>query len=191
MNSIRNRLCPKCRAGFSLIEAIVVVAIIMTLATSVAMIQFQATTELLDADAALTQVVGQLRLARQVAIDQRRNVQLQFISTNNVQIIRQDDSTNTTTVADVTLPAGYAFGFPSGAGDTPDGFGNSAAVDLGGGTTGLFLADGTFVDGSNAIVNGTVFTMGPTAATARAVTLSGATGRVKQYAWRNSTWEQL
>jgi type II secretory pathway pseudopilin PulG len=191
MNSKRNRLCAKCRAGFSLIEAIVVVAIIMILATSVAMIQFQATTELLDADAALTQVVGQLRLARQIAIDQRRNVQLQFISTNNVQIIRQDDSTNTTTIADVTLPSGYSFGFPSGSGDTPDGFGNSAAVDLGGGTTGLFMADGTFVDGSNALVNGTVFTMGPTVATARAVTLSGATGRVKQYAWRNSAWEQL
>ena len=185
------QLCPRgpC-AGFSLLEVVIVVAVVMILATSVAMIQFQATSELLDADVSLAQVVDQMRLARQIAIDQRRNVQIQFVGTNNVQVIRQDDPNNTTTVVNVLLPSGYTFAFPNGSGDTPDGFGNSAAVDLGGGTTGTFLGDGTFVDGSSALLNGTVFTMGGTGPTARAATLSGATGRVRRYAWRSNVWEQ-
>ncbi len=178
------------RAGFSMLEAIVVIAIIMILASSVAMIQFQQTQIFLAADVALAQVADQMLLARQVAIDQRRIVDLQFIGNNNVVIVRRDDLVNTTTLADVTLPAGYTFSFPMGAIDTPDGFGNAAAVDLGGGTVGIFLADGTFVDGANSILNGTVFTMGGPIATARAVTLSGATGRIKRYAWRTALWEQ-
>ena len=78
MNDIRERRCWKRQAGSSRLEAVVVVAITMVLASSVAVIQFRVVTELLDADAALVQFEDQMRLARQVGIDQRRNIQLQF-----------------------------------------------------------------------------------------------------------------
>ena len=177
-------------SGFSLVEILVVVGIIFVMATAVATIQFRTAGELIDADAALAQVVGQMRFARQVSIDQRRTVEIQFNGTNNIQVIRQDDANNTTVMGDLTLPSGYSFQMPGGAPDTPEGFGNSVPVDLGGGTNGTFLSDGTFVDNSNSILNGTVFTMGSDVLTARAATLTGSTGRVKQYSWNNGAWLQ-
>ncbi len=177
--------------GFSLTEVVVVVGIIMVMAAGVAMLQFGSAQVLIDADAAIAQVASQMRYARQVSIDQRRTVQLLFIGTNQIQVVRQDDANNTTVMADVTLPTGYTFAMPNGAADTPEGFGNNAAVDLGGGTTGNFVSDGTFVTANNAILNGTVFTMSASTGTARAATLTGATGRVKRYIWTNGAWAQL
>ncbi len=174
--------------GFSLLEVLLVVGIIMVLVSSVAMLQFRTAEELLGADAAAAEVVGQMRYARRVSIDQRRTVQLLFVGNNQIQVVRQDDATNTTVMADVTLPTGYTFAIPTGAGETPEGFGNAAAVDLGGGTGGSFLSDGTFVDANNAILNGTIFTMATQTGTSRAVTLTGATGRAKRYSWANGQW---
>ena len=191
MKKVGRRISTHSCGGFSLLEVIVVSAIILVMATSVAMLQYRSAQGLLGADAAIAQVASQMRYARQVSIDQRRTVQLLFIGNNQIQVVRQDDANNTTVMADVTLPAGYTFAMPNGAGDTPEGFGNNAAVDLGGGTAGNFLSDGTFVDANSAILNGTVFTMSGAAGTARTATLTGATGRVKRYIWTNGAWEQL
>ena len=116
------------------------------------------------------------------------------------KITRQDLGGGTTVMSDVTLPAGYTFAFPPGIADTPDGFlpGSSlyvsigttgTAVYLGAGTTGTFLGDGTFVDNSNVLLNGSVFTMGSGNGTARGITLAGSAGRVKQYWLQSSAWK--
>jgi hypothetical protein len=165
-------------------------AIIMA-ASAVALIQYRSVRQVLDADVALAAVTSQMRYARQIAIDQRRNVGIEFLLPGTIEVVRWDDAVNTTSMAVTPLPGGYTFSMPMGAPDTPDGFGNDAAVDFGADdvTGGTFLADGTFVDVTNSILNGSVFTMSQTAGTARVATLSGATGRTKRYAWVDAGWE--
>jgi Tfp pilus assembly protein FimT len=177
--------------GFSLMEVLLVLAL-TTVMTLVAVTQFQRSEELLAADAAMAQVASQLRLARQAAIDQRRDVSIEFTGTSRIRVIRRDDAANNTTVlVDENLPNGYTFAIPSGASDTPNAYGNSAAVAFGGATGGTFRPDGSFIDAADGILSGTVFTMTADSVTARAVTVTGATGRVQRFAWRVTTWEPL
>lgn len=174
-------------AGFSLVE-LMLVMFLGGLLSAVAMIQMKTTIRGFDADAASNLVVSQLNYARQVAIDHRRNVLVEFLHGNEIKVTRNEIGTGTTVISDVTLPADYVFGLPAGVSDTPDGFGNSAAVYFNGGTSGLFLGDGTFVDSTNVLLNGSVFTISSGNGTARAVTLGGSTGKVKQYWVHGSTW---
>jgi len=174
-------------AGFSLIEIMVVIAL-TGIASSVAMIQIKATTAMLDADQASNLVASQLNYGRQVAVDQRRSVLVGFLNGNEVKVTRDEIGGGKTVLADVTLPSGYTFGLPSGVGDTPNRFGNGAAVYFNAGTGGTFLGDGTFVDSTNTLVNGSVFTIGGGNTSARAVTLSGSGGTVKQYIVQGATW---
>jgi hypothetical protein len=80
-----------------------------------------------------------------------------------------------------------------GAPDTPDGFGNKGAVEFGGLVGGpptmLFQSDGTFVDTNGNLMNGTVFIGIPNVPTSgRAVTVVGATGRIRMYKANPTGW---
>jgi prepilin-type N-terminal cleavage/methylation domain-containing protein len=174
-------------AGFTLLEIMVVMAL-TGIVSSVAMIQMKATTAMLDADQASNLVISQLNYGRQLAVDQRRNVLVGFLHGNEIQVIRDEIGGGTTVLADVTLPSGYTFGLPSGIGDTPSGYGNGAAVYFNAGTSGTFLGDGTFVNSTNTLLNGSVFTIGGNNTSARAVTLSGSSGTVKQYIIQGNAW---
>jgi len=176
------------KAGFSLIEALVVIAFIMV-GASVAVIQMRQSMAVIDADKAANLVVSQCRYARQVAVDQRRNVVIEFQEPNRIKITREDEDEDVV-VSEVTLPAGFRFDLPGGAGDTPENYGNEEAIWFNGGASGRFLGDGTFVDADGVILNGTVFTMGGNNGTARAVTLTGASGRTKQYQRVDNDWVQ-
>lgn len=175
------------RAGFSLFEVLTVIAIV-TITSSVALVQMRNTLVILDADKASNLVVAQSRYARQIAVDQRRNVVVDFIAPDRIRITRQDGGGATTVMSDVFLPAGFTFSKPGGVADTPDGYGNATPVYFNGNTSGVFLGDGIFVDGGGIILNGSVFTMRGSNVTARAVTLTGASGRTKQYFLQGSTW---
>jgi len=111
-------------------------------------------------------------------------------------------------------PNQMTFAILAGVPDTLDKFGNTTAspgycvassgICLGSGTCGApaalpctinFQADGTVVNSSGNYFNGTIFlaTVGNAAnpanpLTARAVTLLGATGRIKGYRYNGSTW---
>jgi type II secretory pathway pseudopilin PulG len=174
-------------AGYSILE-VMAVTLLISIFSRIAINQIKGTMNLMDADLAANTVVAQIESARQLAIDERRNMEVDFMGTNEIKITRQDSGGGTTVMSDVTLPSGYTFAMPAGIGDTPDGYGNGAVVYFGGGTSGLFLGDGTFNNTANVLINGSVFTMGSGSQTARAVTLAASTGRVKEYWLVNGNW---
>ncbi|HYR41608.1 MAG TPA: type II secretion system protein [Terriglobia bacterium] len=175
-------------SGYSLIE-MMAVCLLVSIGSRVAMTQIKGSMNLIDADIAANTVSSQIQYARQMAIDERRNMQIDFLGTNEIKITRQDSGGGTTVMSDVTLPVGYSFALPTSfSNDTPEGFGNSSAVYFNAGTSGLFLADGTFVSAVNVLTSGTVFTKGAGNQTARAVTLTAATGRVKTYWIVGANW---
>jgi type II secretory pathway pseudopilin PulG len=174
-------------AGFSIVEIAFVVGLMMVFST-VAVIRMKQSMAILDADKASDLVVQQVRYARGVAVDGRRDVNLGFYGSNQIKVIRQDGGGASTTLADVTLPSGYTFGLPMGVGDTPEGYGNAAAVSIGLATSGTFLGDGTFVDPAGVVTSGSIFTIGGGNGSARAVTVTGASGRVKQYYLKGNVW---
>jgi len=178
----------KQRKGFSLIEVLVLVGLIAIGAT-VALVQMRSSIMVLDADKASNTVMNQLKYARQIAVDQRKDVRIEFMGTNRIKVTRTDTGgANPTVMSDVTLPTGFVFGLPSGPPDTPDGYGNATPVFFNAEATGSFLGDGTFVSDAGLLVNGTVFTIGGNNGTARAITLSGASGRLRQYYLQGNTW---
>ncbi|MBI4473248.1 MAG: hypothetical protein HY646_11315 [Acidobacteria bacterium] len=172
--------------GFSLLEALMVVAIVIV-TSSIALVQVRQSMAVIDADRAADMVSSQIRYARQIAVDQRRNVTIAFIAPNQIQITRQDDGEDVT-VSEVSLPAGFVFNLPGETGDTPENYGNDAAIYFNAQTSGAFLGDGTFVDPDGVILNGTVFTIGSNPGSARAVTLTGASGRTRKYQLVAGEW---
>jgi len=182
--------------GFSLLEAVVVVAIIGVLvATSVIGIR-----QLLSnsrSDAAANTVVSQLRAARQLAISRRHNVQVTISTTAvapnfapSISYFQMPTGIITESLpvpVTVPLPPNTSFLLQPGQGDTPMGFGNTAPVYIGGVSGGpatmFFSTTGAFMSG-NAPINGTFFVgISGNPNSARAVTLLGSTGRVRTYYW--------
>lgn len=178
----------KSARGFSLIEALMVTAIVLV-GSSVAVIQMRTSMAVLDADTAINMVSSQLRYARQIAVDQRRDVLVEFVGNNEIKITRQDGGGETTVMSDVFLPTGFTFSMPEDADDTPDAYGNENPVYFNLSTSGTIEADGVFTTTNNGIVtNGTVFTMSGSSSTARAITLTGASGRTRIYWIRGDSW---
>lgn len=187
--------------GFSLLEALVVIAVIMVVA-GMAIIGYQSNMYTYRADAAADAVSTQLRTARQMAISKRRWVQVTFdSSTNNsdnaphvtyqIQAISGETPYSAVTQA---LPSGTQFYIFSTLPDTPMAFGNGSAVYIGGVTDGPptmdFSTTGSFVSNENPFgtINGTIFIGIPgKLETARAVTILGGTGRVRTYYYSSSS----
>lgn len=142
-------------------------------------------------DGAMRVVMSELNGAREMAIAQRRYMEVSFVGTNRIQIIRRNLPNGTTTLRDVAFESGVQYALIAGIADTPDGFGNDAATSFGSATTIMFGTDGGLVDSSGSPVNGTVFLAIPNVALSfRAVTVQGATGRVRGYRWVGSQWRQ-
>jgi hypothetical protein len=108
-----------------------------------------------------------------------------------VQISREEVPGPATTVLSTMLFENNAqFSLVPGIPDTPDAFGNSSAVYFGAATQIRFGTDGTLIDQSGNVLNGTVFVSIPNQARSfRAVTVLGATGRVRAYRWDGANWK--
>ncbi|MGH9430828.1 MAG: pilus assembly FimT family protein [Terriglobia bacterium] len=174
--------------GYSLIEILAVIAIIGIMSGVAATIMTNVI-PMVHADSSLDLLVGELRQARQMSIDQRRNFVATFKGTNEFVVVRQELNGTTTPIADYFLSNNVIYTLLAGVPDTPDGFGNSLAVNFSAGNQIVFVSDGTVTDTNNNIMNGTVFlgtTNSPT--TARAVTIMGATGRIHGYQYNGSAW---
>jgi len=143
-----------------------------------------------------------------MAIAKRRNVQVQFTAPNQIQltVLTLPGEPVPPVIAPTLLPGGMSFAVLVGT-DTPMNFGNSTAISLqqpggGGAWTVMFTTSGAFCGTAQAAatlyqatnnnpVNASLFlgVMGkPT--TARAVTVFGATGRVRSYYWTGVSWQE-
>ena len=182
-------------SGFSLVEAVVVIAIILILAAT-AVVQIQPTLKAAKANAALETTLGQLRQAHQSAVDLRRIYRVSFLPPRTIQIDQVSyDSTGSQVfnfVSSIDLPNETQFvvvpGIPTASG-TPDGLGTGQnAIDFsldygGGGTTVFFQKDGRATDSAGRLNNGVVYIARPGELdSSKAVSVLGASGRVK--GWR-------
>ena len=195
--------------GFTMIELSIAVMIILII-SAMALIAYLPTLQDARFDTAMRQVVDQLRQAREYAITNRRYVQITFPTVvvagqtrYEVVLQQRDDLTAgggainpVLSTIDLQYPAQYLV--IAGTPDTPDAFGNSAAVEfegLSGGPVGgmLFQSDGELVDGTTfQPINGTVFLAFPGKNTsARAITVLGGTGRARGWKGTGTTWTRF
>ena len=202
----------KSQSGFSLIEMLTVVFVVFIL-MGVAVMLTDSSQRGYKANVARDLVVTQLRMARQLATSKRRNVRVDFTPPNQIQVTVQylPGEAPGNPIAPVFLnnadhgvtnTAQFCL-FP-GLPDTPMAFGNTQAINLaqpsGGGAWGvMFTTSGALVGtsslaamnliGNSNPVNASIFIgIPPKTSTARAVTVLGATGRVRSYSWDGTQW---
>src|SRR3984957_159552 len=198
--------------GFSLLEMLIVVGLALTV-MSFAVMNTIGSTQNARANAAMDAVISQLRQARELAIAKRRNVQVQFTAPNQIQLTvrcwpgEPIPQAIAPTFLNDNVGGGLTFTVFPTLPDTPMGFGNSTAINLqqptgGGAWTCMFTTSGAFVGTAqsaaslyqatnNNPVNASIFlgiTGKPTSA--RAVTVFGATGRVRSYYWTGTSWQE-
>src|SRR6267378_6906774 len=179
--------------GFSLLEILTALGII-SIILSMAILNYGNVLPNFKANSAMDQLLYRLRSAREQAIAHRREVQVEFVGNNQIRI------TEIWLLGTAPPPNTYSFEGGAqyitftGVPDTPMAFGNTAPVYFGGLSGGpplmKFTTNGSLIDGGNTLVNGTVFMGIPgRASTARAITILGATGRVREYHWDGSQWQ--
>lgn len=194
--------------GFTMIELVVVITLAMIISV-MAFLSIQPSILNAKCDAAMKQVVDQVRQAREYAIANRRYVQISFPTVGNrPEVVITQMNTLTPgaggvnpVLSTVVIEGPAAYYVMPGPVDTPDGYGNAGPIDFEAIVNGpvggmLFQSDGELVDGTTFLpINGSVF-MGivGTPTTARAVTILGTTGRV--HAWKSTgaagaSWNQF
>jgi prepilin-type N-terminal cleavage/methylation domain-containing protein len=183
------RFRPQSDNGFSLLELMMTIVII-GIVSAVGLAQIGAVRQSLNGDSGMRVVLAQMNLAREMSISQRRTVQLQFVGSNTLQIIRNDVPGGTTMLSSAVFEGGVQYALTPGVPDTPDAFGSASAVDFGPALTVLFNSDGTLVDERGRTINGTIFlaVRGGRARSVRAITVLGATGRIRAYRWSGAEW---
>ncbi|HET9831668.1 MAG TPA: prepilin-type N-terminal cleavage/methylation domain-containing protein [Vicinamibacterales bacterium] len=170
--------------GFTLLETMVTLSI-AAIVGGMATANLVAARRVIQGDAAMRMVMTQLNTAREMAITQRRLMEVQFAGGNIVRIVRHETpGIATTVVATSVLESRAQFALTANVPDTPDGFGATDAVAFGQALAVMFNTDGTLIDTNGSPVNGSVFLAisGQTEST-RAVTVLGSTGRVRGYKW--------
>jgi type II secretory pathway pseudopilin PulG len=190
-------------AGFTLVELVIIVGVIsvvMVGATSVMPNIIKGS----RADGSTAIVLNTLRLARDRAIEERRNMDVVFVTPNRIKIVREEISGVIpppvpappivyTTIMDVVLEGDQRFIYFTGTGDTGDNFGltnKPLAFGTGTGTAAImFTSEGTLVDSGGDAINGTVFLgTGSDQISARAVTIFGITALVRAWKWDGIKW---
>lgn len=182
--------------GLSTLEMLVTVGIMGTIA-AMATVQIGLARPSFKGDGAMRTVIAQLNIARELALTQRRFVRVDFVTaTNEIRITREDVPNGTTVIQTVPMEGGIRFGLTAGVPDTPDNFGNATAISFGAATQLRFTTDGTMVDQAGNPISGSVFLNWPGVGqgqerAARAVTILGATGRIRGYKWDGRNWKRV
>jgi hypothetical protein len=142
------------------------------------------------ADSGTVQALDVMRAAREMAISQRRNMQVQFVGTNQIQISRVNiPNGDLTLLRTVRLENRMRFMRVGGIPDTPDIFGVIAGQFSFPSTTRMFTSEGTFIGASGDVMNGTLFLAVPDEAnSARAITFFGPTALLRTWRWDGSKW---
>ena len=186
------------QAGFTLLEVLVAVAIMGTLAAMALMVS-PAFSQHAKAEAGIIQAANALRLARDTAISQRRNVRLVFVGLTAIQTVREDIGVNgvvtgTTVLRTVLFENRMQFRVQPAVPNTPDNFSLigatvDGAVAFGASPTRMFTSEGSFVNQQGDFLNGTLFlSISGDPLSARALTIFGATGLVRVWRWNGREW---
>jgi type II secretory pathway pseudopilin PulG len=184
----------KPQRGFSLIEGLVAISLMM-IVMGMAIINFGTALPNAKANSAMDQMVYQLRSARARAIAHRREVQITFVGNNQMTVAELAPVGAPPPPTTVSFEGGAIYTVFNTVPDIPApyNFGNNAPIYFAGVAGGppimKFTTNGSFIDGGNTLVNGTVFLgIAGNARTARAVSVLGATGRVRQYHYDGTQW---
>jgi len=166
---------------------------IMSIVGSMAVASMTNTRRAMQGDAAMRLVMTELNAARDMAMAQRRNMEVQFVAGGWIRVVRHEaPGVVTTVLRSVAFESNATFSQVYGIPDTPDAFGASAPVAFGAARAVMFGTDGTLIDENGNPLNGTVFVaIANQAVTARAVTVLGATGRVRGYRWLGTAWKRV
>jgi prepilin-type N-terminal cleavage/methylation domain-containing protein len=192
------RLDVRDRRGYSLIELVVVLACIGII-SGFLFIKIQNVLPMFKSNSAMDLVIQQVRVARNTAIADRRAVIVNISAGAGTMQLQQVPANGGPAVTLSTVPlTGAQFCQIPGVPDTPMGFGNSQPVNFvnannPGAVVAVteFLSDGSFGGAVGVPVNGTIFMCIPgNNGTARAVTILGATGRIRPYRWDGSAWRE-
>ena len=180
--------------GFSLIEVLGVLAVIAVV-LGMAILNFDTILPGFKANSALDRVLSQLRSAREQAISHRRQVQVSFPDSQHIAIAEVSQAGVLGPTVSYPLEGGGQFITWATVPDLPApyNFGNAAPIFIGGLAGGppimRFSTNGSFVDGGNTLINGTVFVgLAGKPSTARAISILGATGRIRPYHWNGTVW---
>jgi Tfp pilus assembly protein FimT len=184
--------------GYSVLELLVAIGVLLTL-VSFAVLGWQGTYQNFKATSGMNDAIGQFQAARALAISSRRNVEIAINGANQIQLTPETTAgvpVSPSPFRPETLTSGVQFMLFPGVPDTPMTFGNGAAVSFNaaGAAPVLplhFTTTGALTDSNNNFVNGTVFLGLPGLSyTARAITILGATGRVRPYYWDGTKWNE-
>jgi prepilin-type N-terminal cleavage/methylation domain-containing protein len=178
--------------GFSLVELLTTVAVVLT-AVSIAVLSTSSAVRAAHVEDAYQMILGQLRLARQIAIDKRTVCIVSFAAPGQISLTQAFADGTPVTTTTLQLPHDVSFlaitGIPNTPTTTPDGEGiGNRAIDFdqvggGGGAAVYFQPDGSAQDTTGRINDGVVYiAQSGQLMTSRAVTLLGTTGRVR--GWR-------
>jgi Tfp pilus assembly protein FimT len=185
-------------AGFTLVEMIIivgVVSVVMVSATAVMPSMLKQS----RADGSTQIVLNTLRLARDRAIGERRNMEVIFVPPNRIQVAREEiavPAVPNTTIMTVTLENDQRFIYFTATGDTPDLFGLTNKPLAFGPVAGtvplvMFTSEGTLVNTAGDPINGTVFLgTGSDVISARAITVFGPTALVRAWKWDGKKWAE-
>jgi prepilin-type N-terminal cleavage/methylation domain-containing protein len=184
------------QAGFSLVEMMIVLGV-LGIITAISVVTINSSRLGLTGDGAMRVVLAQMNQARELAITQRRNMQLVFVGSNVIQIKREEvpavapPALTLTTIGTVSFEGRMQFLRPIAS--TPDNvvtLPTASATAFGTATEMKFTPEGTFVDQLGQTLNGTVFVaLANDTLSCRAITILGSTGRVKAYRWDGSQWK--
>jgi type II secretory pathway pseudopilin PulG len=173
--------------------AVAIISIILGMAT----LNYSSILPNYKANSAMDQLLSQLRSAREKAISHRREVRVQFVGTNQLTVTEIWLLGTAPPPTTVTFEGGAQYTVFASTTDIPApyNFGNSAPIYFGGLSGGppimKFSTTGAFIDGGNTMLNGTVFLGIPgKPSTARAISILGATGRVREYHWDGTQWQE-
>jgi prepilin-type N-terminal cleavage/methylation domain-containing protein len=194
----RFRLRHGSNQGFSLIEMLIVVAIIAVLG-SIAIGVSGNMVRASKGKSGAQQLAAFLKRHREMAISRRRNIEIAFTAPNIVSsALRAVPDPPAATPAPTPLEQMRLEGqvtytkFAAIGLDTPDGFGSPAAINLGGvGPTWMFTSEGSFVDVNGDPANATILLGIPNQRmTANALTIIGTTSAVRTWRYDGSKWVQ-
>jgi type II secretory pathway pseudopilin PulG len=177
-------------AGFTLTELLIATGFFIVLSASGAAI-FGSVTPQIRANSQVNRILSLLQNGRDSAISKQRPHVLQFDLVNHrVSLLRREEDEDVL-VDMVAFEYGMQLQLPSGAPDTPDGYGNDGPTDFGSALAVMFDSEGSLVDEDALPINGTIYFGIPgKEQTTRAVTVTGSTGRARFYIWNgNQEWE--